>query len=75
GAKYEIYTIINQLASEGKSVIFISSELPEILGISDRIYVLNEGEIVGEFLQSEATQENIMKCIMQSSAGANYGKH
>ena len=46
GAKYEIYTIINQLAEEGKAIIFISSELPEILGICDRIYVMNEGRIV-----------------------------
>jgi putative multiple sugar transport system ATP-binding protein len=66
GAKYEIYMIINELASEGKSVIFISSELPEILGMSDRIYVMNEGRIVGEFARGEATQEGIMKCIMQS---------
>lgn len=74
GAKYEIYTIINQLADEGKSIIFISSELPEILGISDRIYVMNEGEIVGEFTRAEATQEGIMKCIMQSMGEKN-GKH
>lgn len=66
GAKYEIYTIINKLADEGKSVIFISSELPEILGICDRIYVMNDGRIVGEFPRGEATQEGIMKCIMQS---------
>jgi putative multiple sugar transport system ATP-binding protein len=66
GAKYEIYSIINQLADEGNSVIFISSELPEILGISDRIYAMCDGRIVGEFLRGEATQEGIMKCIMQS---------
>ena len=75
GAKYEIYTIINQLASEGKSVIFISSELPEILGMSDRIYVVNEGRIVGEFTRDEATQEGIMKCIMKSSGERGNGKH
>ncbi len=75
GAKFEIYTIINQLASEGKSVIFISSELPEILGMSDRIYVVNEGRIVGEFTREEATQEGIMKCIMQSSGEGGDGKH
>jgi putative multiple sugar transport system ATP-binding protein len=75
GAKFEIYTIINQLAEEGKSVIFISSELPEILGISDRIYVMNNGEIVGEFTKDEATQEGIMKCIMQSIGGNNNGKY
>jgi putative multiple sugar transport system ATP-binding protein len=64
GAKYEIYSIINQLASEGKAIIFISSELPEILGICDRIYVMREGKIVGEQLASEASQESIMTVIM-----------
>jgi len=64
GAKYEIYTIINRLASEGKGVIFISSELPEILGICDRIYVMREGKIVGEMPASEASQEKVMKYIM-----------
>ena len=68
GAKYEIYCIINQLVSEGKSVIMISSELPEVLGMCDRIYVMNEGRIVGEMDGKEATQESIMSCIVQSSA-------
>ena len=68
GAKYEIYCIINQLVSEGKSVIMISSELPEILGMCDRIYVMNEGRIVGEMKGEDATQEKIMSCILQSSA-------
>lgn len=68
GAKYEIYCIINQLVSEGKSVIMISSELPEILGMCDRIYVMNEGRIVGEMMGEDATQEKIMSCILQSSA-------
>ena len=67
GAKYEIYCIINQLAAEGKSVIIISSELPEILGMSDRIYVLNEGRIVGEYTSEEATQEKIMGAILKST--------
>lgn len=67
GAKYEIYTIINKLVSEGKSIIVISSELPEVLGISDRVYIMNEGRIVGELDKSEASQESIMKCIMQSN--------
>lgn len=67
GAKYEIYTIINKLVDEGKAVIVISSELPEILGICDRVYVMNEGRIVGELDRREASQENIMKCIMQSN--------
>jgi len=66
GAKYEIYCIMNQLASEGKTVIMISSEMPELLGMCDRIYVMNEGRIVGEMNASEATQESIMSCIMRS---------
>lgn len=69
GAKYEIYTIINQLADEGKCVMFISSEPPEILGISDRIYVMNEGRIVSEMPAREASQEKIMTCIIQSASG------
>jgi len=74
GAKYEIYTIINKLADEGKSVIFISSELPEILGVSDRVYVMNDGRIVGEFDRAEASQEGIMKCIMHSVRENGNGK-
>ena len=67
GAKYEIYCIINQLVAEGKSVIMISSELPEVLGMCDRIYVMNEGRIVGELDRSEASQEVIMSYILKSS--------
>ena len=66
GAKYEIYCIINDLVSEGKSVIMISSELPEVLGMCDRIYVLNEGRIVGEFDRDEASQEKIMARILST---------
>ena len=66
GAKYEIYCIINQLVSEGKSVVMISSELPETIGMSDRIYVMNEGRFVGELKQEEASQESIMACIMKA---------
>jgi putative multiple sugar transport system ATP-binding protein len=66
GAKYEIYTIINKLAEQGKCIVVISSELPEILGICDRIYIMNEGKMVGEMTREEASQESIMKCIMQS---------
>lgn len=64
GAKYEIYTIINRLASEGKGIIMISSELPEILGVCDRIYVMRDGKIVGEMPAKEASQERVMKHIM-----------
>ncbi|NMB02444.1 MAG: sugar ABC transporter ATP-binding protein [Firmicutes bacterium] len=69
GAKYEIYQIINNLVEEGKSVLFISSELTEILGMCDRIYVMTNGKMVGEFSASEATQEIIMNRIMQESKG------
>ena len=70
GAKYEIYCIINDLAAAGKSVIMISSELPEVLGMSDRIYIMNAAKIVGEMPASEATQENIMAAILKSGRGA-----
>jgi len=66
GAKYEIYAIINALAEEGKGVLLISSEMPELLGMCDRIYVMNEGRFVGEFTAAGASQENIMRAIMRS---------
>ncbi|MDM9622694.1 multiple monosaccharide ABC transporter ATP-binding protein [Rhizobium sp. S96] len=66
GAKYEIYTIINQLAADGKGVLMISSEMPELLGTCDRIYVMNEGRIVAELPKGEASQETIMRAIMRS---------
>jgi putative multiple sugar transport system ATP-binding protein len=69
GAKYEIYGIINKLAEEGKAVIVISSEMPELLGISDRIYVMNEGRFVAEMPAKQATQEKIMRAIMKSWEG------
>jgi putative multiple sugar transport system ATP-binding protein len=65
GAKYEIYSIINELADAGKAVIMISSEMPELLGICDRICVMNEGAFVGEFDRAEATQEKIMRVIVR----------
>ncbi len=68
GAKYEIYCIMNQLATEGKTVIMISSELPELLGMCDRLYIMNEGRIVGEMQAEEATQESIMARIIQSES-------
>ena len=67
GSKYEIYTIINKLAAQGKCIVIISSELPEILGICDRIYIMNDGRIVGEMNKDEASQEKIMKCILEST--------
>ncbi len=69
GAKYEIYCIINDLVAAGKSVIMISSELPEVIGMSDRIYIMNEGRFVGEMASCEATQESIMACILKSGRG------
>ncbi len=69
GAKYEIYCIINQLVAEGKSVLMISSELPELIGMCDRIYIMNEGKMVGEVSREEATQEVIMGQILKSSKG------
>ena len=64
GAKYEIYCVINEMAKAGKAVIIISSEMPEIIGTCDRTYVINEGEIAGELVGDEITQEAIMGCIM-----------
>ncbi len=66
GAKYEIYCIMNDLVAQGKSVIMISSELPELLGMCDRIYVMNEGEMVAEMNATDATQEKIMSAILKS---------
>ncbi len=69
GAKYEIYCIINDLVAAGKSVVMISSELPEVLGMSDRIYIMNAAKIVGELNAEEATQELIMSNIIKSGEG------
>lgn len=63
GAKYEIYTIVNRLAEEGKAVLVISSELPELLGLCDRIYTLSAGRITGEVGRAEATQEVLMRAM------------
>ncbi|SDO74348.1 multiple monosaccharide ABC transporter ATP-binding protein [Afipia sp. GAS231] len=70
GAKYEIYTIINDLAASGKGVIVISSEMPELLGICDRLYVMNEGRIIDEMPVFEASQEKIMAAIMRQHGTA-----
>ena len=66
GAKYEIYCIMNDLAAQGKSVIMISSEMPEILGMCDRVYVMNAGRIVAEMEIADASQEKIMAAILNS---------
>ncbi|WP_416294498.1 multiple monosaccharide ABC transporter ATP-binding protein [Paenibacillus illinoisensis] len=72
GAKFEIYTIIHRLAAEGKGVLVISSELPEVLGLCDRIYVMNAGRITGEVSREEATQETLMR-YMTKSGGEKHG--
>jgi putative multiple sugar transport system ATP-binding protein len=71
GAKYEIYGIINALADQGKAVLFISSELPELIGLCDRIYTLSAGRITGEVPRAEATQEGLMTLM---TAGQEAGK-
>ncbi len=71
GAKYEIYCIINRMVAEGKSVIMISSEMPEILGMCDRIYVMNEGKFIAEMDGKDATQEKIMTEIINSGKTGN----
>ncbi|WP_172195288.1 multiple monosaccharide ABC transporter ATP-binding protein [Saccharibacillus qingshengii] len=72
GAKYEIYTIIQQLAAQGKAVLVISSELPEVIGLSDRIYVMNAGRITGEVSREQASQETLMK-YMTHTGGVKRG--
>ena len=67
GAKYEIYKIIHELAAQGKAVIMVSSELPELLGVVDRIYTIFEGSITGELMASEADQESLMKRMTVTS--------
>ena len=70
GAKYEIYLIINKLVAAGKAVIVISSELPEVLGICDRVYALSEGRITGELPIERATQESLMELMTQEKVSA-----
>ncbi|WP_411840417.1 multiple monosaccharide ABC transporter ATP-binding protein [Paracoccus sp. ME4] len=65
GAKYEIYSIINDLSAAGKAVILISSEMPELLGLCDRIHVMNQGRFVGELAAADASQEAIMSLIVR----------
>ncbi|SOE99554.1 ABC-type sugar transport system, ATPase component [Burkholderia sp. OK233] len=71
GAKYEIYNIINQVVAAGKCVVMISSEMPELLGMCDRVYVMNEGRFVGEFTAEEVSQEKIMRAIMRNGGIEN----
>ncbi len=60
GAKYEIYQLIQELAEKGKAVIMVSSEMPELLGVCDRILVMSGGRLAGEVIPNETTQEEIM---------------
>ncbi|WP_394434416.1 multiple monosaccharide ABC transporter ATP-binding protein [Streptomyces sp. SGAir0957] len=69
GAKYEIYTVIDKLAAEGKAVVFISSELPELLGMCDRIYTMSAGRLTGEVTRAEATQESLMRLMTKDKNG------
>ncbi|MDF2234803.1 sugar ABC transporter ATP-binding protein [Albimonas sp. CAU 1670] len=70
GAKFEIYCVIRDLAAAGKAIIVISSELPELLGVTDRLHVMNEGRFVAEMPTAEASQERIMSAIIKSSRDA-----
>ena len=73
GAKQEIYALINRLAAQGLAIVLVSSELPEVLGLSDRVVVLHEGRVTGEFARTEATPEIVMACATghaQRSASA-----
>ena len=70
GAKAEIHALMSQLASEGVAVLMISSELPEVLGVSDRILVMHEGRVTGEFGRDEATQDSIMYAATGAAGGA-----
>jgi D-xylose transport system ATP-binding protein len=64
GAKLELYEIINQLTEAGKAVLLVSSELPELIGMSDRIIILHDGRIAGEFTRADATQEMLLSAAM-----------
>ena len=67
GAKYDIYCLMNQMVAQGKSVIMISSEMPELLGMCDRIYVMNEGKVLAELNAQETSQEEIMGYIIRDN--------
>jgi D-xylose transport system ATP-binding protein len=71
GAKLEVYEWINRLVAEGKAVLLVSSELPELIGMSDRIIMLAGGRIGGEFVRGEFTQEKLLAAAMGRASGAN----
>jgi inositol transport system ATP-binding protein len=70
GAKAEIHRLMCRLAGEGKAILMVSSELPEILGMSDRVLVMHDGRITGEFSRAEATQEKIMQAATGTASAA-----
>ncbi|MDR0284999.1 MAG: ATP-binding cassette domain-containing protein, partial [Propionibacteriaceae bacterium] len=71
GAKYEIYGLVNDLADQGKGVLLISSELPELLGVCDRIYTIFEGRITSVTAARDATQESLMRQMTDTYQGAH----
>lgn len=71
GAKKEIYQLINQFKAEGMSIILVSSEMPEVLGMSDRIMVMHEGRISGEFMATDADQEKLLACAVGKNIAQN----
>jgi ABC-type sugar transport system ATPase subunit len=75
GAKAEIHAFMNELVKEGAAVLMISSELPEIIGMSDRIYVMREGRIVAEIPHAEATQERIIRFAMGADEAGTIARH
>jgi len=68
GGKIEVYRLMGELLSRGAAIVMISSELPEVLGLSDRILVMREGRICGEFTRAEATEEKILNCALRGAA-------
>ncbi|HID16117.1 MAG TPA: sugar ABC transporter ATP-binding protein, partial [Candidatus Atribacteria bacterium] len=73
GAKTEIYKLISDLAKEGKSIVFVSSELPEVIGCSDRVYSMANGKITHEFIEDEISEENILKYCLQKEIDEGVG--
>ena len=67
GGKIEVYRLMGELLSRGAAIVMISSELPEILGMSDRILVMHEGRVAGEFTSAEATEEKILDCALRGA--------
>ena len=70
GGKIEVYRLMGELLSRGAAIVMISSELPEILGLSDRILVMREGRICGQFTRAEATEQNILNCALRGASAA-----